>query len=162
MSDGSHGHEADTGASKRPDTHNTSGEPQSTGAYIIDTRLCQAPLQTTVPDIIVEADSEIHRQFREAHEGHKPHEALDSTRSSTGVVWVTGTFHIASQGPHILTQLHQNEQTKQASQTIPKNGPILDKVLQRQAISQHASKDQQVWKYLQTLENMDLLLGSDQ
>lgn len=33
--------------------------------------------------------SEIHRQFREAHEGNKPHAGLDASRASTGVVWCT-------------------------------------------------------------------------
>jgi len=35
-----------------------------------------------------ELQSEIHKQFRAAHEGHKPHEAIDASRSSTGVIWV--------------------------------------------------------------------------
>lgn len=33
--------------------------------------------------------SSIHRQFRNAHEGHKPHAGLDPSRASTGVVWTT-------------------------------------------------------------------------
>lgn len=36
-----------------------------------------------------EINSAIHRQFREAHEGHKPHAGLDPSRASTGVVWTT-------------------------------------------------------------------------
>lgn len=36
-----------------------------------------------------ELNSAIHRQFREAHEGHKPHAGLDPSRASTGVVWTT-------------------------------------------------------------------------
>ncbi|MCJ1241230.1 hypothetical protein MMC14_009234, partial [Varicellaria rhodocarpa] len=32
-----------------------------------------------------ELNSKIHRQFRDAHEGHKPHAGLDPTRASTGV-----------------------------------------------------------------------------
>jgi hypothetical protein len=34
-------------------------------------------------------NSTIHRQFRNAHEGHKPHAGLDPTRGSTGVIWCT-------------------------------------------------------------------------
>lgn len=36
-----------------------------------------------------ESTSEAHTKFREFHEGHQPHQALDPTRASTGVVWVT-------------------------------------------------------------------------
>ncbi|RAL59891.1 hypothetical protein DID88_000518 [Monilinia fructigena] len=36
-----------------------------------------------------EMDSQIHKQFRNAHEGHKSHAGLDPTRASTGVVWCT-------------------------------------------------------------------------
>ncbi|EER39800.1 aminotransferase [Histoplasma capsulatum var. duboisii H88] len=36
-----------------------------------------------------EKSSETHRQFRDAHEGHRPHAGLDATRASTGVVWTT-------------------------------------------------------------------------
>ncbi|KJX94912.1 unnamed protein product [Zymoseptoria tritici ST99CH_3D1] len=36
-----------------------------------------------------ELNSAIHLQFREAHEGHKPHAGLDPSRASTGVVWTT-------------------------------------------------------------------------
>ena len=36
-----------------------------------------------------ELSSETHRQFRDAHEGHRPHAGLDATRASTGVVWTT-------------------------------------------------------------------------
>lgn len=36
-----------------------------------------------------EKGSEIHRQFRDAHEGHRPHAGLDPSRASTGVVWCT-------------------------------------------------------------------------
>lgn len=38
---------------------------------------------------IQETNSRIHRQFRNAHEGHRPHAGLDPTRASTGVVWCT-------------------------------------------------------------------------
>ena len=36
-----------------------------------------------------EQGSKIHRQFRNAHEGHRPHAGLDPSRASTGVVWCT-------------------------------------------------------------------------
>ncbi|KAI9810366.1 MAG: hypothetical protein M1826_003642 [Phylliscum demangeonii] len=36
-----------------------------------------------------ELNSPVHRQFRNAHEGHRPHSGLDPSRSSTGVVWTT-------------------------------------------------------------------------
>ncbi|KAL9102840.1 MAG: hypothetical protein Q9163_002055 [Psora crenata] len=36
-----------------------------------------------------EQSSKIHRQFRNAHEGHRPHAGLDPSRASTGVVWCT-------------------------------------------------------------------------
>lgn len=37
----------------------------------------------------LELNSSVHRQFRNAHEGHKPHAGLDPSRASTGVVWTT-------------------------------------------------------------------------
>lgn len=37
----------------------------------------------------IETNSKIHKQFRNAHEGHRPHAGLDPTRASTGVVWCT-------------------------------------------------------------------------
>lgn len=37
----------------------------------------------------VEQSSAIHMQFRECHEGHKPHAGLDPTKASTGVVWTS-------------------------------------------------------------------------
>jgi len=37
----------------------------------------------------LETNSKIHRQFRNAHEGHKSHAGLDPTRASTGVIWCT-------------------------------------------------------------------------
>lgn len=36
-----------------------------------------------------EQQSKVHREFREAHEGHRPHAGLDPTRGSTGVVWTS-------------------------------------------------------------------------
>lgn len=45
---------------------------------------------TTNPYVqMPETNSKIHRQFRNAHEGHRPHAGLDPTRASTGVVWCT-------------------------------------------------------------------------
>ena len=41
------------------------------------------------PLIPPELGSSIHRQFRQSHEGHKPHAGLDATRASTGVVWTS-------------------------------------------------------------------------
>lgn len=38
---------------------------------------------------LTELNSAIHRQFREAHAGHKPHAGLDPSRASTGVVWTS-------------------------------------------------------------------------
>lgn len=38
---------------------------------------------------LLETSSKIHRQFRNAHEGHKSHAGLDPTRASTGVIWCT-------------------------------------------------------------------------
>lgn len=40
---------------------------------------------TTEPEL----GSSIHRNFRESHEGHKPHAGLDPSRSTTGVVWTS-------------------------------------------------------------------------
>lgn len=39
--------------------------------------------------LTTELGSKIHRQFRNAHEGHRPHAGLDPSRASTGVVWTT-------------------------------------------------------------------------
>jgi hypothetical protein len=44
---------------------------------------------TTFTNTISEINSSAHRQFRGAHEGHKPHAGLDATRASTGVVWTS-------------------------------------------------------------------------
>ncbi|KAL8823805.1 MAG: hypothetical protein Q9191_005534 [Dirinaria sp. TL-2023a] len=38
---------------------------------------------------VSEQESKIHRQFRTAHAGHRPHAGLDPSRGSTGVVWCT-------------------------------------------------------------------------
>lgn len=50
--------------------------------------LCQS-LGTDNHLHMVETNSKIHRQFRNAHEGHRSHAGLDPTRASTGVVWCT-------------------------------------------------------------------------
>ncbi|KAI4286987.1 MAG: hypothetical protein L6R35_003756 [Caloplaca aegaea] len=44
---------------------------------------------TTKDKRSAELKSNIHRQFRNAHEGHRPHAGLDPSRASTGVVWCT-------------------------------------------------------------------------
>ncbi|KAK3112770.1 hypothetical protein LTR53_010609 [Teratosphaeriaceae sp. CCFEE 6253] len=36
-----------------------------------------------------EQSSDVHKKFREAHEGHKAHAGLDPSRASTGVVWTS-------------------------------------------------------------------------
>ncbi|KAG9242415.1 pyridoxal phosphate-dependent transferase [Calycina marina] len=53
-------------------------------------QLSKANRRFTMSDPSVnETNSKIHRQFRNAHEGHKSHAGLDPTRASTGVVWCT-------------------------------------------------------------------------
>ena len=42
-----------------------------------------------------ELNSKIHRQFRAAHEGHRPHAGLDPSRASTGVVWTTERAYVS-------------------------------------------------------------------
>ena len=56
-----------------------------------------------------ELGSKIHRQFRNAHEGHRPHAGLDPSRASTGVVWCTerANEHGFSDGPHEWANLGQ-------------------------------------------------------
>ncbi|KAL1957783.1 hypothetical protein VTO42DRAFT_5501 [Malbranchea cinnamomea] len=56
-----------------------------------------------------ERASEIHRQFRDAHEGHRPHAGLDATRASTGVVWTTerASEHGFLENPHEWANLGQ-------------------------------------------------------
>ncbi|KAI9718868.1 MAG: hypothetical protein M1828_006557 [Chrysothrix sp. TS-e1954] len=56
-----------------------------------------------------ELTSEIHRQFRLAHEGHQPHSALDATRASTGVVWCSERAYEAgfADEPHAWANLGQ-------------------------------------------------------
>lgn len=55
---------------------------------LISLLLCQI-LGTNSHAHLAETNSKIHRQFRNAHEGHRPHAGLDPTRASTGVVWCT-------------------------------------------------------------------------
>lgn len=54
--------------------------PESQRRYLLD----RARLHD-----LTELNSAIHRQFREAHAGHKPHAGLDPSRASTGVVWTS-------------------------------------------------------------------------
>jgi aspartate/methionine/tyrosine aminotransferase len=51
----------------------------------------------------------MHRQFRTAHEGHKPHAGLDPSRASTGVVWTTEQAyeHGYLEDPHSWANLGQ-------------------------------------------------------
>ena len=41
-----------------------------------------------------ELSSKIHRQFRDAHRGHRAHAGLDPSRASTGVVWCTERAYV--------------------------------------------------------------------
>lgn len=56
-----------------------------------------------------ELRSETHRQFRAAHEGHRPHAGLDPSRVSTGVVWCTeqASEHGYSEDPSSWANLGQ-------------------------------------------------------
>ena len=56
-----------------------------------------------------ELRSETHRQFRSAHEGHRPHAGLDASRASTGVVWCTerATEHGYAENPSDWANLGQ-------------------------------------------------------
>jgi len=56
-----------------------------------------------------EKKSETHREFRCAHEGHRPHAGLDASRASTGVVWCTerATEHGYSDNPSSWANLGQ-------------------------------------------------------
>lgn len=56
-----------------------------------------------------ELRSETHRQFRSAHEGHRPHAGLDASRASTGVVWCTerATEHGYAEDPSSWANLGQ-------------------------------------------------------
>ncbi|KAK3054006.1 hypothetical protein LTR09_004782 [Extremus antarcticus] len=64
----------------------TSFPPRSRGSVDIPS---DRRFSTTRGPTTNELNSAIHRQFREAHEGHKPHAGLDPSRASTGVVWCT-------------------------------------------------------------------------
>jgi aspartate/methionine/tyrosine aminotransferase len=56
-----------------------------------------------------EKKSETHREFRCAHEGHRPHAGLDASRASTGVVWCTerATEHGYADNPSSWANLGQ-------------------------------------------------------
>jgi aspartate/methionine/tyrosine aminotransferase len=58
---------------------------------------------------LLEQRSETHRQFRTAHEGHRPHAGLDASRASTGVVWCTerATEHGYAEDPSSWANLGQ-------------------------------------------------------
>lgn len=60
---------------------------RSTGSPRLSTKM-QRRFSTHDPSAS-EMNSKIHRQFRNAHEGHKSHAGLDPTRGSTGVIWCT-------------------------------------------------------------------------
>ncbi|CRG84772.1 hypothetical protein PISL3812_01972 [Talaromyces islandicus] len=65
---------------------------------------------STVKDLSInEQQSETHRHFRAAHEGHKPHAGLDPSRASTGVIWCTerANEHGFSEHPHEWANLGQ-------------------------------------------------------
>ncbi|KAF2153905.1 PLP-dependent transferase [Myriangium duriaei CBS 260.36] len=64
---------------------------------------------TSKPPTDSELSSEIHRQFRTAHEGHKPHAGLDPSRASTGVVWTSERAyeHGFLDEPHLWANLGQ-------------------------------------------------------
>ena len=69
---------------KRDRKFSTSKEPSAKSAHL----LCfDHTRKLTVIYPCSEQSSKIHRQFREAHEGHRPHAGLDPSRASTGVVW---------------------------------------------------------------------------
>ena len=61
------------------------------------------------PCVYSEENSKIHRQFRNAHEGHRPHAGLDPSRASTGVVWCTerANEHGLQDNPHEWANLGQ-------------------------------------------------------
>lgn len=58
---------------------------------------------------VAEKKSETHREFRCAHEGHRPHAGLDASRASTGVVWCTerATEHGYADNPSSWANLGQ-------------------------------------------------------
>jgi hypothetical protein len=50
---------------------------------------------TRDPNANNELNSKIHRQFRAAHEGHQPHQGLDPSKASTGVIWCTERAYVS-------------------------------------------------------------------
>lgn len=67
------------------------------------------PQPGTLAYLYSEVSSKIHRQFRNAHEGHRPHAGLDPSRASTGVVWCTerANEHGFSDNPTLWANLGQ-------------------------------------------------------
>ncbi|KAK4502970.1 hypothetical protein PRZ48_006397 [Zasmidium cellare] len=68
------------------------GAPQRASKAILaglDTSFKNRRFSTSKGPSDQEINSAIHLQFRQAHEGHKPHAGLDPSRASTGVVWTT-------------------------------------------------------------------------
>lgn len=70
----------------------------------LDTKLLQLLISFST-----EINSAVHLQFRQAHEGHKPHAGLDPARASTGVVWTTERAYERGYGddPHAWANLGQ-------------------------------------------------------
>lgn len=70
-----------------------------------------------------EFQSKIHRQFRQAHEGHKPHAGLDNTRASTGVVWCTERASEAGYSDTDESWANLGQGAPQADDDIPGSFP---------------------------------------
>ena len=76
-----------------------------------------------------ELSSKIHRQFRAAHEGHRPHAGLDPSRASTGVVWTTERAYVSV----VIVELRIYYKSMNIEGTIPTNDPLgYSKDLKRQ------------------------------
>lgn len=73
----------DTGGASR--RFSTSKGPTDQGIFLCDNVEKSQLLNSPLPEL----NSAVHLQFRQAHEGHKPHAGLDPARASTGVVWTT-------------------------------------------------------------------------
>lgn len=61
--------------------------PMSLGVEL--RKVFASTLDNMLTSSCIEQSSAIHMQFRECHEGHKPHAGLDPTKASTGVVWTS-------------------------------------------------------------------------
>ena len=112
-----------------------------------------------------EQKSKVHREFREAHEGHRPHAGLDPTRGSTYVPPDSGLNRGSDQWlndhePVVWYGL-PSEHTNTASSKIPARGPIWARVRPRRTmIFQDASSDRPASRSVLHPENMDLREGS--